>query len=92
MCLNLAYYSGADLAQVFREAGKVAMREIMTELEKSNPKALEEEDQIPHIVVHQRHLLSALCRVTPSVSVNIAFFHLFAIIIIVMTHDPVCFP
>jgi hypothetical protein len=49
------------------------MREVMTELERADPKALVEEDQIPHIFVQQRHLLAALGRVTPSVSVKINF-------------------
>jgi hypothetical protein len=49
------------------------MREVMTELERVDPKALEEEDRIPPIVVQQGHLLAALDRVTPSVSVNIFF-------------------
>lgn len=46
------------------------MREIMTELEKSDPSAFDDEDNIPHIIVCQRHLLAGLERVTPSVSVS----------------------
>jgi SpoVK/Ycf46/Vps4 family AAA+-type ATPase len=70
LCEYAFVCSGADLSQVLKEAGKIAMREMMDELQQSNPDALKSEEQLPDVIVSQHHLLGALARVTPSVSVR----------------------
>lgn len=69
------HFSGADLAKVIVQAGTNAMREIIKSL-KETLGEINDEDQLPPIMIYQRHLLAAVRDITPSVSADDLQFHL----------------